>query len=50
MSLPEATPDDLRRIGITPEVIRDQIQLGGRRVDGDIVSVQVFVPTDVAHC
>ena len=41
MSLPETTPDDLRRMGITPEAIKDKIEQSGRKVDGDIVRVSL---------
>jgi hypothetical protein len=47
MSLPEATPNDLRRMGITPEAIREQIERRGQRVNGRTVSVSVLT-TDVA--
>ena len=43
MSLPEATVDDLRHMGITPEAIKDKIEQSGRRVEGDIVSVSDLI-------
>jgi hypothetical protein len=45
-SLPWTTHDDLRRLEITPEAIREQLERGGERMEGDTVSVSVL--TDVA--
>lgn len=45
MPLPEATADDLRRVGITPEMIRAAFEHRDRKVDGE---VSVSVLTDVA--
>jgi hypothetical protein len=48
MSLPEATFDDIRRTGITPEAIGDEMERQGYQVNGKIVSFSVLTDITVS--